>query len=172
MPWFDDVTSDAGWQGHATSKSIRQLQSEVTEALGRLGGMVMTFQRGKFQTDSREREGFRLHYTVSNANGEQWPGKVDIAALPVKPYAGYDKRKQRGFESRKEQSLKMALFMTRIALNGAWYLEQLSPGYAPLVPWMIADGEHTITELWSSNMQLALPAGDEDFVEGEFTDNQ
>jgi hypothetical protein len=65
----------------------------------------------------------------------------------------------------------MSLYMLRTALDGTWFLQQLSPGYAPLMPWMLVDGEHTITQLWqeSSIMRNLLPPGETDFVvEGQF----
>lgn len=41
VPYFDDVSSDAGWQGQATTKSIETLKSEIVQAVCRLGGLVI-----------------------------------------------------------------------------------------------------------------------------------
>ena len=47
----------------------------------------------------------------------------------------------------------MALYMLREALDGTWFLRQLSPGYAPLMPWMLErDSGKTFTELWSDSV--------------------
>jgi hypothetical protein len=52
VPFFDDVTKEAGWQGQSTTKSIKTLQDEIIKALSRLGGWVINFQSGSFQNKS------------------------------------------------------------------------------------------------------------------------
>lgn len=166
VPFYDDVTSDKGWQGQTTTKTVRMLQSEIIGSIARLGGNTTSFQRGTFQIGDQYREGFRLHYSVEAPDGTMIPGRIDVAALPVKQ----DYALHRSLETRKDRSLRMSLYMLRIALDGTWFLQQLSPGYAPLMPWMLVDGEHTITQLWqeSSIMQNLLPPGETDFVEGSY----
>lgn len=161
VPFYDDVTADGGWQGHSTGKSLRTLQAEITQAFSRLGGMVTSFQRGTFG----KRAGFRIHYTVTQTGGELWPGRMDIAALPVKD----DHRKRKSFDTRLDKSLKMSLFMARNALDGSWFLQQLSPGFNPLMPWMLVPGEEgkNFTEIFTERSLLSLPSG-EDVVEGDF----
>lgn len=164
VPYFDDVTSDAGWQGHSTGKTIETLKSEVIAAIGRLGGMVTAFQRGTFVFGEDNREGFQIHYALEGPDGILVAGRLDVAALPVRS----DASRRRSLDARRERSLKMALYMLRVALDGTWFLQQLSPGYAPLMPWMIAGaGDKTITQLWSDSavMQRLLPEPSEDFVE-------
>jgi hypothetical protein len=164
VPYYDDVTREAGWQGQTTTKNLERLKSEIVESINRLGGMVMRFQRGKFQIETQTREGFRIHYIIETNNGASIPGRIDIAALPVR--AG----NRSSLNTRLDKSLRMSLFMLRTALDGTWFLQQLSPGYAPLMPWMLAEGEKTITQLWqeSSVMQNLLPPGETDFVEGAY----
>ncbi len=165
VPYFDDVVSDDGWKGQTTTKSTETLKSEITQAFGRLGGTVVSFQKGVFTIDDMRREGYRIKYNIENPDGTFLPGRIDIAALPV------DRTNLRAsYEKRAERSLRMALFMIRDAMDGLWFLQQLSPGYAALMPFLQAPGrEETITELWNKtgNMGLLLPAGNEDFVEGE-----
>jgi hypothetical protein len=123
----------------------------VGDAIGRLGGFVRFFQQGMFQVGSAERAGFQLHYTV-----EGRPARLDIAALPTRS------------KSNREKSLKMALYMLRDGLDGMWFFQQLSPGFAPLMPFMIADKEgHTVSQLWaqSSAMSRLLPPPSSDFDE-------
>lgn len=165
IPYFDDVTSDPGWQGHTTKKSLDVLKSEVMVSLSRLGAIVTGFQRGTFEVDSKERDGFQVRYVIEQpGSGEMRHGRLDIAALPVKRTYSQN----RSLDTRRERSLKMALYMLREALNGTWFLSQLSPGYAPLMPWMLAQGEKTVTQLWSETVFLGnlLPSG-EQFVEAE-----
>ena len=166
VPYFDDATREAGWQGQSTTKAIKTLQSEIIEAISRLGGLVINFQRGSFQSEYGSRDGFRVHYVVQAADGRQVPGRIDIAALPIKT----DYSLRRSENTRREQSLKMALYMLRTALDGTWFLQQLSPGYSALVPFMLGQGtDKTISQLWSESsiMDNLLPSGDEEFVDGE-----
>jgi hypothetical protein len=168
VPFFDDVTSEGGWQGHSTSKSIDTLKSEISQAIPRLGGLVGGFQRGTFIIGDRKRAGYQIHYHIERPDGQLVRGRIDVAALPVKE----DRRLRRSYDARRQKSLKMALYMLWVALEGTWFLQQLSPGYAPLMPWMLADGEKTITELWSESATMGnlLPRGDSEFevTEGEY----
>jgi len=149
----------------ATTKSLDVLKGEVGMALTRLGGQPLRFQRGRFEINGQSREGYRVYYGLETGReGEIAQGRLEVAALPVKR----EPRRRRSSETRQDKSLRMALFMLREALDGAWFLQQLSPGYAPLMPWMLVDGERTVTELWSQSgpMQRLLPDGGE-FIEGE-----
>jgi len=166
VPFYDDVTANGGWRGHTTGKRLITLQSEITEAVTRLGGMVTGFQRGSYQTEHHKREGFRIHYVLERPDGTLWPGQLDIAALPVHN----DYRKRRSLDTRRERSLKMSLYMLREALEGLWFLQQLSPGYAGLLPWMLEERSgRTFTQLWTEQpvFDNLLPPPDADFVEGE-----
>jgi hypothetical protein len=165
VPYYDDVTSSDGWQGQSTTKSVESLKAEVTSALGRLGGLVIGFQRGSFQEGNKIREGFQVRYLIEGIDGKMVPGRLDIAALPVKD----DYRMRRSMVIRKDKSLRMALYMLRMSLDGLWFLQQLSPGYAALMPWMLADGDKTISQLWSESsvMSNLLPPGDGEWIDGE-----
>ncbi len=166
VPYYEDATKSDGWQGQATDKTIKALQSEITQSISRLGGLVTGYQRGMFQSEEGERDGFRIHYAVEAADGRQVAGRIDIAALPIDPNINWNRADK---NKHKEASLKMALYMLRVALDGTWFLQQLSPGYSALVPFMIGPGKKTISELWaeSSVMNNLLPQGDEEFVDGE-----
>lgn len=164
VPYYDDVSAEAGWQGHATSKSLDVLKSEVIVAIGRLGGVVAGFQRGAYELDQVRREGFQIHYQIANGLGAMIPCRLDVAALPVKDTP----RTHKTYTDRLDKSLKMALYMLRNALEGLWFLQQLSPGFVPLMPWMIAgDTGKTMTQLWQENAFHQLTPGG-DFVEGEY----
>jgi hypothetical protein len=160
VPYYEDAKKEDGWQGQATTKTIKALQSEITQAVSRLGGLVTGFQKGSFQGVEGDRDGFRIHYAIEAADGRQIPGRIDIAALPVDPDINWyraDKNKHR------EASLKMALYMLRAALDGTWFLQQLSPGYSALVPFMLGQGDKTLSQMWSESavMKNLLPPGDE-----------
>ena len=172
VPFFDDVTGEGGWQGHTTSKSLDTLKSEVMISISRLGGLVTGFQRGTFVIGSQKREGFQVHYVIEReTDGVMFRGRIDVAALPVKD----DSRLRRSYNKRRERSLKMALYMLRNALDGTWFLQQVSPGYAPLMPWMLEEQSgKTVSQLWSESAMMGrlLPAGEGEFVEGEFTEEE
>ena len=166
VPYYDDVSGEGGWQGHTTSKSVATLMSEVSTSITRLGGVVTGFQKGTFTIGDLEREGYRVSYFVEQPGGNTVPGRLDIAALPVRK----EERQRRSYESRREKSLKMALYMLRNALDGLWFLQQLSPGYAPLMPWLLDHHTgRTVTQLWSDAGLTGrlLPPGEE-FVEGQW----
>jgi hypothetical protein len=160
VPYFEDATGSDGWQGQSTTKSTDKLKLEVAATVERLGGVVRSFQRGKFQVGKQVREGFRLSYMVESADSRMIPGRIDIAALPTRSSA----------PNRREQSLRMALYMLRISLDGTWFLQQLSPGYSALMPFMIGPSDRTISQLWgdSTVMKNLLPPGDSDFIDGEY----
>lgn len=167
IPFFDDVSSEGGWKGHTTGKTIDTLKSEIMVSISRLGGLVTGFQRGIFHIRDRKHEGFRIHYVVEQPNGQLWRGRLDIAALPVRN----EPRFRRSYDRRKQQSLKMALYMLREALDGTWFLQQLSPGYSPLLPWMLEEASgKTFAQLWSESTFATnlLPEPQEDIVEAEF----
>lgn len=162
VPYFEDASREEGWQGYRTEKSIKVLQSEIGEAIGRLGGIVSGFQRGTFHVDNQPREGFQVHYSIQNPNGQLVPGRLDVAALPTRSSAS----------SMKEKSLRMALYMLRNGLDGMWFMQQLSPGFAALMPWMLADEGKTISQLWSESpiMNRLLPPSESEFTEAEVID--
>lgn len=166
VPYFEDASRDEGWQGYSTTKTIKKLQAEIGDAIGRLGGIVSSFQRGTFLIDDRNREGFRVHYTIQNPNMQLIAGRIDVAALPVR---------NRRDEYKKDKALRMALYMLREALDGMWFMQQLSPGYAALMPWMLADGDRTVSQLWSESpiMSNLLPPPESDFIiDADVTENR
>ena len=149
VPYFEDIKEGDGWQGHGTHKSVEQLKTEVGDAVGRLGGFVRFFQQGTFHIGDVIRPGLQLHYTIDGR-----PARIDIAALPTRS------------KINREKSMKMALYMLRDAFNGLWFLQQLSPGYAALMPFMIADEQgRTVSQLWADSaiMKRLLPPPDADF---------
>ena len=166
LPFFEDVSQAAGWGGHTTRKGENELQSEIAAAIGRLGGMVTGWQRGKVGT----RDAYQMYYNVQRQSGELMRGRMLIAALPLKT-----KPRQAGFDAKKKQALKMALYNLRNQLEAAWRMQHLIPGYFALLPFMLHEGVgKTFTEMWVENTDLKnlLPEpskdGDEPVLEAEF----
>lgn len=164
VPYFEDVESDSGWKGQTTGKTIQTLKSEIAASLGRLGGNIQAFRTGTYKVNEKERMAFQILFTIEAPDGRQVPGMLEIAALPVRPDKGY--RRNSNLLKRQEQTKRMALYMIRDALDGLWFLNVLSPGYAPLMPFALVDGQTTVSQMWneSSNMRrLAAPQGS-DFI--------
>jgi len=174
VPFFKDATARGGWAGYASRKSTEKLQSEVKEAISLLGGTVTGFMKGTF-AGKHPRDGYHVHYIMQSPNG-MVQGKMEVAALPVeKPKHFYGTRAEKTYKKQREESLKMALFMLRDSLKGMWYLQQLSPGFAALMPFMIAnESGETISQLWSRQDTFAnlLPPGEANFetdvIEGDY----
>lgn len=160
VPFYEDAKEKDGWQGQATTKNIIKLQDEIAQAINRLGGIVSGFQRGVFQIEDQKREGFQIHYHLKAPNGQLVPGRLDVAALPVR---------DKWSDVKKDKSLRMALYMVREGLQGMWLMQQLSPGYAALMPFMLTDENKTVSQLWSETpvMNRLLPPGDSEFIEAE-----
>jgi hypothetical protein len=157
VPFFEDASREDGWAGHTTGKSMAKLKAEISEAVTRLGGIVTRFKEGYFEVGGRSRSGFQVEYSISDDDGNLAPGRIDIAALPVRRSIN------------EEKSLRMALYMLRNAFEGMWFMQQLSPGYSALMPFLLADGQNTVSQLWSERtaLGLLLPPPSSDFVEGE-----
>jgi hypothetical protein len=167
--YYEDALAKDGWKGQATGKSLNALKSELSVAIGRLGGVIGSFQSGSWGTGKEKRVGYRIHFSISEEDGIQQPGQLDVAALPVRPQTS---RHRKSLEQRQEESLRMALFMTVQAFEGMWFLRQLAPGFQPMLPWLLTNSGHTINELYLLRGHTAtlLPAGMEDFEEGEFSE--
>lgn len=170
VPYYEDVAADAGWKGHSTSKSLETLKSEVTQSVAKIGGMVVGFQQGTYHIGEQNRPGMMIHYTIEVATGRLVPGRIDLAALPIRPVTRGGNREER-LRKNTERTVKMALFNLRDALQAQWILQSLSPGYAPLMPWMLAKDDKTVSQLWSESsvFKQLLPPSDAEF-EGDIID--
>ena len=165
VPFYEDATSIDGWQGQSTEKTLERLKSDLVTSISRLGATVSAFQKGSFQAGNKKREGFQIHYTIESPDGKLTPGRIDIAALPVRN----DSRTVKTYQNRCEKSLKMALFMLKISIDGAWFMQQLSPGFSGLMPFMLMDGKRTVSQVWMDSRMMSnlLPPADADFVDGD-----
>ena len=173
VPYLESARSDDGWQGQSTNESIESLRSQISAEIGRLGGSVTRFMRGKYEIDGKERPGVQLEYSVVAPNGRSFVGRIDVAGLPWQPSYG-GKKSHGGYsdaeKKKRSKSLKMALYNVREALKAMRVLQILSPGYSALIPWMlVGDSEKTIGELWGMGSP-ALPAPNEDgeIIEADF----
>jgi hypothetical protein len=177
VPFFEDATAANGWSGQTTGKSIETLKSNIISDIGRLGGLVTGFEKGSFSG----RAGYRIHYVIETPEGKHIPGYMDVAALPLKSIKNriYDRRMS-SEATRMDKALRMALWNVDDCLSALWKLQRLSPGFAPLMPFMIMDkGGRNLTQLWSesSSLKSLMPPKDdftsngnndpEDFIDGQ-----
>jgi len=171
VPFFEEVAANSGWGGHATTRTIEDLKAEITAAMGRLGASVTGFQAGQFMSKSVKRYGYMIYYSFEQS-GAVMQGKMKIAALPFK----LSKRDSTN-ENKKEKVLKMALYMFRQSLHGMYYMKGLSPGYSPLIPWMIANEDgSTLSEIITAGefgpLALAMPTQkqSDSVIDADFTE--
>lgn len=170
VPYFGEARKEDGWQGQGTTRSYDSLKSMVAQAMARLGGVVHGIHRGTYEIGGYERAGAQIHYSIEGPGGQMFYGRMDVASLPVRE----PKRSIRYHEilrNRQEKSLSMALYNVVQALKAQWVLKQMNPAYVPLMPWLIAKDDKTISETYiEAGIGLALPEPreDGDSVPGEF----
>jgi len=171
VPYFGEARSADGWQGQSTSRSYDTLKSDVTKALARIGGVVHSIRRGTYNIGGFIRAGAQIHYSIEGVGSNMHYGRLDIAALPVHKSTRGDWQKIQ--RKRQERSLCMALYNVIQALQAQWVLKQLNPAYVPLMPWLLADENRTISQIYlESGITPALPPPSEEgeTIVGEFTE--
>jgi len=170
VPYLDEARAADGWQGQETNLSYDRLKSELTGVMARLGGIVHGFQRGIYTIGDHDRAGVQVRYSVEGPGGAMIYGRLDVAALPIKEPTRnrYDAGKI--LRGRQEKALAMALYNVVHSLRAQWVLKQLNPGYIPLMPWLLAKGGHTLSELYADAgfTKALMPPKAEKFVEGNF----
>lgn len=167
LPFFEEVSAKDGWAGQASQKSIEFLKSNIIMTIAKLKGNVIQFERGTFSG----RLGYRIKYVIEGSDGKQYPGYIDVAGLPIKVRKYYDGRRRKTDADRMEESLRMAMYNLDICLAALWRLQQLSPGFAPLMPFMALNNKQNLTQMWSSGavMKQLMPPAEtmDEAIEGE-----
>jgi len=152
----------------STGKSIETLRAEISAEIGRMGGTMTGWIRGDYKMiDGEIRAGVEIRYQIVAGDGTVFKGKISVAALPYEMSKGRinSDKLNRG---RAKKALRMGLYNVRVCLQSTRILEKLSPGYAGLMPWLLA---RTISEVWSEegigSRALPPPSEDDEVVEGE-----
>ena len=166
VPFFEEASKSEGWVGYTTTKTVEQLQAEITLAMSRLGGMVTGIQAGIFENENnpeKNRLGYVFYFNIAMPGENLHQGKIEVAALPLRS-SSFDKE---------QKTRKMALYMFREYLHGQWFIQRLSPGLFPLLPFMLGDGKNTISQMFSISQQLPalpdrIPEGGQESIEGTF----
>jgi hypothetical protein len=154
IPYFEEAKNEDGVIGYSTQKSLKTLKAEITAGFGRLGGSVIGFQSGKFG----KRYGFRIDFTFAGV-----PGRMDIAALPIKKET----------ESRVDKAKRHALYSVQKRLEAEYSTALIMPGDVPLMPYMLNSEGKTVLEVMREMGEIpALPESiEEDIIEGEFNES-
>jgi hypothetical protein len=170
VPYFEDATAANGWQGQSTGKSIETLKTNIIGHIGKLGGLVVGFEKGSWGN----RNGYRIRYVIETPEGKHVPGYIDAAALPLKPHLHFDRRNRTPESVQIDKALRMALYNVSECLGALWKLQRLSPGFAPLMPFMVGQNGMNLTQMWSSGSAMkALMPPQEDFQEdGDVVDGE
>lgn len=142
VPYFENAsTAVHGIRGHETTKSIQELQRDVSEALARLGGSVTAFIPGTFPTTPK-RYGYRIEFFLG-----PMPGRIDVAGLPFKYQAT---------KVKKTKAMKQALFTVAMMFEAELNGRMMLPGQHPLVPYLIGAGGQTVTEALVASGNLPM----------------
>lgn len=166
VPFFDDVNSSDGWEGHATGKSLDKLQQEIAQNLSLIGCVMTGCRAGKFG----DREGFQIHFAMKSDDGRMAPSRLDIACLPINPRKRVRHTRGKAAKDwRIEGTQKMALYMAAKAIKGMYFLNVLSPSFIPFMSLMLNAGGETLGQLWIQQGALSplLPPPASEFVDGE-----
>ncbi len=151
VPFFEDVDSSEGWEGHRTRKTMRQLQAEISANLSLIGCGLTGFREGTFG----DRYGFQIFFSMQAEDGRMIPSRMEIAALPLRSKS----------KTHVEDTKRMALYMTAKAIKGMYFLNVLSSAYIPFMSLMLNSKNQTLGEVWIQQgaLQALLPPPSEDF---------
>jgi len=143
IPYFEDLTGEAGFRGYSTQKSIQTLQSEVSQAIARLEGYLIDVQTGSFQDEKlHKRAGFVFIFTIPAPGGKGTVmAEISVAAFPVRNWTA----------KKEEQSKKMVLYVLRDWLESVWNFQRVTPQpVATLIPFMLGNDGETLSDAWIS----------------------
>ena len=129
IPFFED-SQKHGVPGRGTTKTINTLQDEIASLLLRLDAFSIYFVPGIYPGQTK-RYGFQIFFQFATAKG-----RLDCAALPI--------RKET--PTKKNDAQKQALYLLRNELEAMLFARIYKPGAFPLVPYLIGEGNKTVTE--------------------------
>ncbi|MGB1285013.1 MAG: hypothetical protein ACPG7F_00650 [Aggregatilineales bacterium] len=130
-PFIEDARADfAPYYRSRENKNINQAQHEVLAELAKLGAGGR-FVDGVFDVDGQERYGYILHFYFAGLEGV-----IPVVGLPIR-----NKTKVRV-----EAVRIQALLILRDWLKASVTKQVFSPGSAVLVPYLLVDGQRTVTQ--------------------------
>lgn len=143
LPFFED-SQEAKVPGWRLTKSEQYYRDRVADLLARLGGGAVVFMPGEYPGRPK-RFGYRITFNVNGI-----PARLDVAALPFR-HAATDKKKQ--------AAMSQALFLVGNWLEAELHSWIYRPGVIPLVPFLIGEGDRTVTEALVESRMLPLLPG-------------
>lgn len=133
VPDFEDARKDVA-PGYSTHKTIERLQGDITQAIAQLGGGQIVIMQGSYTVSGRKRYGYEIRFTYG-----QQPAVMQVAGLPM--------RKET--PDKANQVRKQALYLVLQWLQTALTSMLFTPGYAPLVQFMLVPGQDkTVGEMF------------------------
>ena len=129
VPFIEDARSDTA-PYYSSTLTVDRAKQEVLAVLGLLHATGY-FVEGDFQIGKLKRRGYVLHFLLGQA-----PGRLTVAGLPI--YSSTPKKI--------DQVRVQALLNLRDWLKGAITQQVFTPGANPLVPFLLVDGQRTMTE--------------------------
>ena len=151
VPFIEDARADFA-PYYRSRKGIGEAKLDLSQALIKLGAIVMGIQEGKFGTGSTARYGYQVYYVYHNARGV-----FRVAGLPIK--GNHTKAK---IEQVKVQALLNAADWWKSVLTQRVF----SPGTDPLLMNLLVDGHRTVADYIREVGNL--PKLLSDVVEGEY----
>ncbi len=138
--FFEDSFAE-GIAGYRVRRDVSDYQNEVAAALNKLGGSGVAFTPGKYQSNGRLRQGFRITFSIGINQA-----RIDCAALPLRTHT----------DKKQATAMGQALYLLRNELEAAWMAWVYKPGTMPLVPYLIGPDGRTVAEALSDNGTIPL----------------
>lgn len=139
VPCFEDARADYA-PYYRTRKTIREAQFAVMDELVKLGASGVTFHEGHFMNGQVKRLGFQIRFSYGGGFG-----LIRAAGLPIRSTE----------TSAKKQTVQVqALLNVRDWLKASVTAQVFSPGSDPLIPFMLVDGSHTVSDFIRQQGQL------------------
>jgi hypothetical protein len=129
VPYFEDAKADLA-PLYSSRKSLDEAKNEVTSVLARMGAGAVRFVLGQFEGEP-QRYGVRVEFVLGGAKG-----RIDVACLPIRRFK----------VAKLEQARVQALLNVRDWLMAAVTTRIFAPGGNPLVPYLLVDGETTLSQ--------------------------
>lgn len=139
VPYIEDARADFApyysvfnKSAEVITKDLERAKQEVISEMAKMGGGVVGFQQGYFNVGDKKRHGYRILFIYGGGRG-----MIRVAGLPIR---GSDTPRQ------VNAVLAQALFNVRDWLKAAVTNKIFSPGFNVLIPFMLVDGNRTVTD--------------------------
>lgn len=158
IPFFEDAREafapyySVVRKGNGSAKVIEG-QQHIAIEMGKLGALVTGFMPGVFGNGKEKRYGYEIRFMYGSIQGI-----IKVAGLPMKHENA----------EKKQAVMVQALWNVRDWLKGAVTQRVFSPGADVLIPFLLVDGKHTVSEYIASKGKLPLLSAASNIVDGEF----